>query len=67
MLFKELKLMLLKIIGSLIALIGVILIFDSRHLVKKYFNYGEENTATLGMKIFGLVTVVIGGLIIYLN
>jgi hypothetical protein len=57
----------LKIIGTLIALMGVIMIYDSRYLVSKYFNYGEENTATLGMKIFGLVLTIIGGFIVYLN
>lgn len=52
----------LKLIGSIIALVGVVLIFDGRRVVKKYFNYGEENLATLGMKSFGFILAVVGAL-----
>jgi hypothetical protein len=65
--YWEMFKMILKIIGALIALIGIIMVYNSRYLVKKYFNYGEENTATLGMKMFGLVAALIGGFIIYFN
>lgn len=51
----------LELFGSILALIGVILIFDGRRVVKKYFNFGEENLATQGIKIFGFVLSLIGG------
>ena len=50
----------LKLIGSVIALVGCILIFDGRRVAKKYFDYGEENIATTGVKGFGFVLVVVG-------
>lgn len=54
----------LNILGAFIVLTGLILALDSRRLVKKYFNFGEENTAVLGMKILGFAIVVIGGIIL---
>ncbi|MBO5143351.1 MAG: hypothetical protein J6C46_10270 [Clostridia bacterium] len=51
----------LKIIGSAIALVGCILIFDSRRIVKKSFSFGDENVTTLGIKIFGTIMALIGG------
>ena len=51
------------IIGALVVLVGLLILFEARRLVKKYFNYGEENTATLGMKIVGVALVLVGGLI----
>ena len=49
----------LQLIGSIIALVGVVLIFDGRRVVKKYFNYGEENIATEGIKSFGFIITII--------
>ena len=54
----------LNIIGSSIALVGVCVALDARRLVKKYFNFGEENNASMGLKIVGLIIVFIGGLIL---
>lgn len=56
----------LKLIGSIIALVGTILIFDGRRVVKKYFDYGEENLATLGIKSFGFIVAVVGALMMQL-
>ena len=52
----------LKFFGSVVVLVGVIFIFDGRRVVKKYFNFGEENNTTLGIKIFGFLMTVVGGL-----
>lgn len=52
----------IKLIGSVIALVGTIFIFDGRRVVKKYFNYGEENLATAGIKSFGFIIAVIGAI-----
>ena len=49
------------LIGSIIALVGVIFIFDGRRVVKKYLNFGEENLAVQGIKMFGFLLAVIGG------
>ena len=53
----------LMIFGALIVLAGLCLTLDARRLVKKYLNFGEENVAVLGMKIFGFAMILIGGLI----
>ena len=55
--------MLLKIIGAVVALVGCILIFDSRRIVKKSFSFGNENVTTLGIKIFGTLIALTGGIL----
>lgn len=51
----------LELIGSIIVLVGVLFIFDGRRVVKKYLNFGEENLAVRGIKMFGFFLAVIGG------
>ena len=53
----------LDVFGAVIALVGCFLLFDSRRLVRKHFNFGEENDATKGMKVIGFILIIIGGLI----
>lgn len=53
----------LKAIGATIALFGVIFIYDSRRIAKQKLNFGDENTTTLGLKIFGAILTVVGGLL----
>ena len=55
--------MIIKIFGSLLALSGAFVLFDARRLVKKYFNYGEENDATAGLKFLGFFVLVVGGIL----
>lgn len=55
------------LIGILIALIGVILIYDARLLTKKLFGFGDQNEASMGLKILGFILAIVGGLVIYLN
>ena len=56
----------LRLIGALILLAGVILIYDARIITKKVFGFGDQNEATDGFKILGVIIAVIGGFIIFL-
>ena len=58
---------LLRFIGVLIVLIGVIFIYDARLITKSKFDFGNENNTTSGFKILGTLICLIGSLIIYLN
>ena len=55
----------LKFIGAIIALFGVILIYDALILTKKLFGFGDQNEATSGLKILGVMISLVGTLIIY--
>ena len=54
------------LIGAIIVLIGVIFLYDARPLTKKYFSFGDQNEATLGIKVVGLVISLLGMLIAYI-
>ena len=54
-------------IGIITLVCGVKFIFDARPIVKKYFGFGDKNDATLGLKIFGVLFSIIGGLLLYFN
>lgn len=53
------------IIGALITMAGVILVYDARSLTARVFGFGDQNEATLGMKMIGFVIAIIGAFIIY--
>ena len=55
----------LKLIGGLIVLAGVILIYDARIITKKMFGFGDQNEATSGFKIWGALISLVGAVIIY--
>ena len=55
----------LRLIGTLIVLAGVILIYDARIITKNFFGFGDQNEATDGFKILGVILSIIGGIIIY--
>lgn len=55
----------MKLIGSLIILTGVVLIYDARLITKKLFGFGDQNEATSGLKILGTLISLVGGLIIF--
>ena len=55
----------LKLIGSIIVLFGIILIYDARILTKKFFGFGDQNEASNGLKILGFIIAIVGGLILY--
>ena len=53
------------IIGVLIILAGVILIYDSRLITKKFFGFGDQIEATLGLKLIGFIIAIIGAIVIF--
>ena len=55
----------IKLIATILVLIGIILIFDARILTKKFFGFGDQNEATNGLKIVGFFIAIIGEVIIY--
>ena len=55
------------ILGILLAMCGVILIFDARPITRKMFGFGDQNDATLGLKLMGFLISIIGAIIIYFN
>lgn len=55
------------IIGLIITVIGVVMVYDARILTKKLFGFGDQNEATLGLKILGFIFAIIGVLLIYFN
>lgn len=55
------------IIGIVLAMLGVILIYDARPITKKMFGFGDQNDATLGLKLVGFIISIIGAILIYCN
>ena len=55
------------ILGILLAMCGVILIFDARPITKKMFGFGDQNDATLGLKLVGFLFSIIGMILVYCN
>ena len=53
------------LIGTLILLAGIVLIYDARIITKKMFGFGDQNEATTGFKILGVILSLVGVLIIY--
>ena len=54
----------LSIVGIILAMFGTIFIYDARPITKKIFGFGDQNEATLGLKIIGYAICIIGGLLI---
>ena len=55
----------LRLIGVLILLAGVVLIYDARIITKKIFGFGDQNEATSGFKILGVLISIVGMLVVY--
>lgn len=53
-----------RLIGALIALAGVIMIYDARLITKKYFSFGDKNEATTGLKMLGTIVCGMGGVLV---
>ena len=51
-------------IAMIMALMGVIIVYDARIITKKLFGFGDQNQAAWGLKILGFIIIVIGMLII---
>ena len=58
---------LLILIVLLLATAGVICVYDARLITKKFFGFGDQNEASMGLKILGFIIAISGGLIIYFN
>ena len=54
------------IIGTIVLMCGIILIYDARQITKKIFSFGDQNEATLALKVVGFIISIIGGLLIML-
>lgn len=54
----------LVLVGAILTAIGIILIYDARPITKKFFGFGDQNEATLGLKMFGFIFTVIGGVLL---
>lgn len=54
----------LRMLGAVFFLIGIILIYDARPITKKFFSFGDQNEGALGLKMFGFIFTVIGGILL---
>lgn len=57
----------LKLLGLIMVLCGVIMIYDARIITKKFFGFGDQNEGSSGLKILGVIITIIGALIVYFN
>ena len=57
----------LKLIGLILVLAGVIMIYDARILTRNWFGFGDQNEASTGFKILGALVFIIGAVIVYFN
>lgn len=57
----------LKLIGLLLVLAGVIMIYDARILTRNWFGFGDQNEASTGFKILGALICILGAVIVYFN
>ena len=57
--------MIFMLIGSTISLMGVLLVYNARKIVRKMFSFGEENYATSGIKMIGFVLAMIGAFVMF--
>ncbi len=57
----------LKIVGMLILLLGVICIFDARVITKRLFGFGDQNEASMGLKIIGFILSMVGAFVIIIS
>ena len=55
----------LKLIGALIILFGVVLVYDARILTRKFFSFGDQNEGASGLKIMGFIIAIVGGIILF--
>ena len=55
----------MRIVLLIIILSEVVLIYDARVLTKKFFSFGDQNEGTSGLKIFGFIFAVIGGVLLF--
>lgn len=59
--------LIIKLIGLIMVLGGVILIYDARIITKRFFGFGDQNEGSNGLKILGFILAIVGALIIYFS
>ena len=59
------KLLLLSL-GAFLVTFGIILIYDARIVTRKFFSFGDQNEAAIGLKMFGFIFFFLGGLLVFL-
>lgn len=59
--------LIVKLLGLIMILAGVILIYDARIITKRFFGFGDQNEGASGLKILGFILAIVGGLIIYFS
>ena len=57
--------LIIRLIGLIMVLIGVILIYDAKNIKKRFFGFGDQNEGSTGLKILGFIVAIVGALIIY--
>ena len=57
----------IKLIATILVLLGIILIYDARIITKKFFSFGDQNEGSSGLKILGFILAIVGALIIYFS
>ena len=55
----------LLLIGAVMATMGTVMIYDARILTKRFFSFGDQNDASLGLKILGFIIAICGALLVY--
>lgn len=53
------------LIGVVMATIGTVMIYDARILTKRFFSFGDQNDASLGLKILGFLIAMGGALLVF--
>ncbi len=53
------------LLAGLIILLGVTMIFDARSLAKTLFGFGDQNEASMGMKMFGFILSMVGAFLFF--
>lgn len=55
----------LLLIGAVMATMGTVMIYDARILTKRFFSFGDQNDASLGLKIIGFLIAIGGALLVF--
>ena len=55
----------LLVVGVVMATLGTVMIYDARILTKRFFSFGDQNDASLGLKILGFLIAIGGALLVF--
>ena len=54
----------MKLVGTIVVMIGIILVYDARQISRRVFSISDLNSATFWCKVSGFMMFVIGGFLI---